>query len=193
MSTPEMPKHVPPVPQYGEYAPTAPPQQSYPAPAAPQPPTYTPMASHQQPNYAQQGYGSQGYYDPNAPRPVRTGDMIASVVLLVLGGLSVLYALFNALTLNIQMEAIYDQYGLEYEAGPGGAIAAAVLVISHLVLYAIAVIFTIVLIRKRRISFWLPLTIGVVATIIFFATIMVLAFSDPALLQAATEQSSPYN
>lgn len=184
-----MPKHVPPVPQYGEYAPVTPAQPSYPAPAAPQPPEYVPMASYRQPGYAQQGYGMQGYYDPNAPRPLRTGDMIASVILLVLGGIGVLYALLNALTMNIQMEAIYDQYGVDYAPGAGTAIASAVLVISHLVLYAIAVIVTVTLIRKRRISFWLPLTLGAIASIIFVATILVLAFSDPALLDAAMKQS----
>lgn len=187
MSTPEVPKHVPPVPRYGEYAPVAPAQPENSGPPAPQAPVYQPMGQHYQPP----AYGNQGYYPPNGARPLRTGDMIASVILLVIGGFAVLYAVLNAFTMNMQMEALYAQYGIDaaYEPGPASAVASAVIIISHLVLYALAVIFTITLIRKRRMSFWLPLSIGAVASIIFIATILVLAFSDPLLFEAAMQQS----
>jgi hypothetical protein len=175
MSTPESPNHVPPVPRYGEYAPVAPVQQETPGQPAFQPPAYQ-----------QHPQSGQSYYaQPGAERPRRTADMVISIVLLVIGFFSVLVAILNAFTISLQMEAIYEDYGIDgqYEAGAGGAIATAVIIISHLVLYVLAVVFTIVLIRKRRISFWLPLSAGVLASIIFIGTFVALILADPALVE----------
>lgn len=170
MSTPESPKHVPPVPRYGEYAPVQPVQ-----PPAPQQP-----------------YGAPSYYaPPSGERPPRTADMVVSIVLLVIGFFSVLIAVLNAFTITYQMEQIYSQYGVdgEYQPGAGAAIATAVIILSHIVLYTLAVIFTIVLIRKRRISWWLPLSAGVLASVIFIGTFVALIVADPALLDVLTSQS----
>ena len=169
MSTPENPNHVPPVPRYGEYAPVQPAQ-----PAAPLQP-----------------YGAPSYYaPPSDQRPPRTADMVVSIVLLAIGFFSVLIAVLNAFTIGIQMQTIYEDYGIdgEYQPGAGGAIATAVIILSHLVLYVIAVIFTIVLIRKRRISWWLPLSAGVLASVIFIGTFVALILADPALVEVLTNQ-----
>jgi hypothetical protein len=142
----------------------------------------------------QQPYAAAGYYPaPSGERPPRTADMIVSVVLLVIGFFGVAIAILNALTITVQMQQVYEQYGVEgdYEAGPSGAIASAVIIISHVALYALAVIVTIGLIRKRRISFWMPLSAGVVAFVIMIVTFMVLAFADPALVDAMMQQQSP--
>ena len=170
MSTPENPNHVPPVPRYGEYAPVQPAQ-----PAAPLQP-----------------YGAPSYYaPPSGQRPPRTADMVVSIVLLVIGFFSVLIAVLNAFTIGMQMQTIYEDYGIEgeYQPGAGGAIATAVIILSHLVLYVIAVIFTIVLIRKRRISWWLPLSAGVLASVIFIGTFVALILADPALVDVLTNQA----
>jgi len=135
----------------------------------------------------QQPYGAPSYYAPaTGERPPRTADMIVSIVLLVIGFISVLLAVLNAFTITFQMEELYSQYGVdgEYQPGAGAAIAAAVIIISHLVLYALAVTFTIVLIRKRRISWWLPLSAGVLASIIFIGTFMALIIADSTLFEA---------
>lgn len=185
MSTPENPNnHVPPVPRYGEYAPVPPLQ-----PANPAAPAYQPPPVIQQPAYQQQPYAAPGYYtQPGGERPPRTADMIVSIVLLVIGFFAMLIAILNAFTVTMQMEAIYSDYGVEgdYEPGAAAAVATAVIIISHLVLYALAVIFTIVLIRKRRISFWLPLSAGVLASIIFVGAFVALIVADPALLDVLT-------
>ncbi len=171
MSTPENPNgHVPPVPRYGEYAPVPPVQPS----AAPLTP-----------------YGAPSYYAPrNDQRPPRTADTVISIVLLGIGFFSVLIAILNAFTINYQMDAIYEQYGVDgsYEPGAGAAIAMAVIILSHIVLYVLAVVFTIVLIRKRRISFWLPLSAGALASVIFIGTFVALIFADPTLLDVLMKQ-----
>ncbi len=169
MSTPESPNHVPPVPRYGEYAPVTPNQP--PAPLQP--------------------YGAPSYYAPTGERPPRTADMVVSIVLLGIGFISVLIAILNAFTITYQMDEIYSQYGIEgqYEPGAGAAIATAVIILSHLVLYVLAVVFTILLIRKRRISWWLPLSAGALASVIFMGTFVALVFSDSALLDEVMRQS----
>jgi len=172
MSTPENPNaHVPPVPRYGEYA----------------SPGYTPPAYTAQPvpPVAPAPY----YAPPGAPRQRRTWDLVLSIVLLVIGIFGVLVSILNGATLDYQMQELYKQYGVsgEYEPGAGSAIATAVIIVSHLVLYVVAVLVTLLLIRKNRVAFWVPLSIGALAFVIFFATIMVLVLSDPALLEAATK------
>ena len=170
MSTENPNGHLPPVPRYGEYAPVPPVQ---------------PAAAPLQP------YGAPSYYaQQDGPRPPRTADMIVSIVLLGIGFFSLLIAILNAFTINYQMDAIYEQYGVDgaYEPGASGAIASAVIIISHLVLYTLAVVFTIVLIRKHRVSFWLPLTAGALASVIFIGTFVALIFADPTLLDVLMKQ-----
>lgn len=166
MSTPESAKQRPPVPRYGEYADLPP------VPAA------------------DPSVGGANQPVETGERPPRTGDLIASVILLVLGFFGVAIAIFNALTISLQMQQVYEQYGVEgdYEPGPGVAVAGAVIVISHVVLYALAVIVTIALVRKRRLSFWMPLSAGVLAFVIMIITFIALAFADPALVDAMMKQ-----
>jgi len=173
MSTPETPNsHLPPVPRYGEYA----------------PPGHVPPVEAPQP-YVAQGPGP-AYYAQPGERPRRTWDLVLSIVLLVIGVFGVLIAIVNAFTIDTQMEQLYAQYGVagEYSSGPSAAIAQAVIVVSHLVLYVLAAVLTAVLLRKRRIAFWLPLSIGALAAIIFMVTLVVLALTDPVLFDAAMQQ-----
>jgi hypothetical protein len=217
MSTPDAPQGhvppvpippaaVPPVPRYGEYAspehaaaavqqPSAPVYQQPTYPAQP----YGQQAYGQQPYgqqpYGQPAYGQQPYYGQVAPgqRPLRIGDVIVSVILLVVGFFSVLLTVLSSFSINEQMEVLYQDYGISesYNAGTGAAIAAAVLIISHILLFALAVIFTIPLIRRRRLSFWVPLVAGAIASVVFFATFIVLVMADPNLMDVIISQSQP--
>jgi len=170
MSTPETPNaHVPPVPRYGEYA----------------NPGFTPPAYEAQPTPP-----APYYAPPTAERPRRTWDLVLSIVLLVFGLFGVLLAVFNAATLDYQLEDLYEQYGVggQYEPGAGSAIAQAVIVVSHVLLYVVAILVTLLLIRKNRVSFWVPLSFGALAFIVFIVTLMVLVLSDPVLFDAAMQQ-----
>lgn len=183
------------MPRYGEYASPEQAAAAVQQPAAPvyQQPTY-PQAYGQQP-YGQPAYGQQPYYGqvPAGQRPLRIGDVIVSVILLVIGFFSVLITILSSFTLNDQMEVLYEDYGIteSYSAGAGGAIAAAVLIISHVLLFALAVIFTIPLIRRRKLSFWVPLVAGAIASVVFFATFVVLIMADPNLMDVIISQSQP--
>jgi uncharacterized BrkB/YihY/UPF0761 family membrane protein len=162
MSTPEpnLPQR-PAVPTYGEYAEPA-----------------------QQP---QPQYGEHPYYAPHydGKPPFRTADLIVSIILLFVGLLVTLGVCATALQLGPAMQQQYDAYELgAYTATSTLAIAQALIIASHLLLLVIAIPVTIVLINKRKISFWLPLTAGALAAIVFWIAITVLVALDPQLMNA---------
>ena len=181
MSTPET-QPTPPVPRlpaYGEYA--SPEQAIAPAPVqqqVPQPGYYIPQPYTTQ----QQAYQ---YYGTPGKRPLRTADMIVSIVLLVIGLFGVGYTLLTGAVLESAMQQQYDSYDLgTFTPGASLAVLQAVLIFSHLVLYLIVAPITLVLIAKRRISFWLPLTGGVIAAIVYWVGLIVFIVSDPTLRAA---------
>ena len=179
MSTPDSnPAHLPPVPAYGEYAPHTP--GLYPA----QPPANQPIP-YGQAQYGQPQYGQHPYYQPQygEKRPVRVADTIISVILLVLGLIGTLFAVGTAAELGSGMQGAYDSYGLgPYEPTSGYVMTQAVLIASHLLLLAISTPLTIVLLVKRKVSFWLPLTAGVIAAIVYWVALMALMLSDPLII-----------
>ena len=113
---------------------------------------------------------------------MRMADTVISVVLLVLGAIGTLIAFFTAWALDAYMQGVYDAYELgTYEPTSGYVPTQAFLVASHLLLVALSTPLTILLLAKRKVAFWLPLTAGVVATIAFWAALFVLMYSDPAI------------
>src|SRR6187402_3180339 len=141
-----------------------------------------------QPYQAQPGYGpfdggAQGYGYYLARPPFRVGDMIVSIILLTIGLLVTVNMIFVAFTLETAMQEQYTSYGLgTYQATNGLTVASAAILISHVVLLAIATPLTIVLIRKRMLSFWLPLIAGAIAAIIFWVAIFGIILSDQKLM-----------
>ncbi len=182
MSTPEIQPNppVPPVPAYGEYAapgpvyaPVPPAQQQYPQPGYYVPQPYT----TQQPTYQ--------YYGEPGKRPLRVADLVISIILLVIGLFGVGYTLLTGVVLESAMQQQYDSYDLgTYTPGSSVAVLQAVLIVSHVVLYVVVVPITLLLIVKRRISFWVPLTGGVIAAAIFWVALIVFIASDPTLRDA---------
>ena len=57
-----------------------------------------------------------------------------------------------------------------------------VLVVSHVVLYLVALGVSILLLITRKIAFWVPLTAGVIAAIIFWSTLVGIMMSDPGFM-----------
>jgi len=170
MSTPDSnPPQLPPIPVYGEYA----------------SPAQAPFPPQQQP-YAPQ-YGQHPYYAPQygTKPPLRTADMIISIVLLAFGFFGALSGIGMAFQLEYAMQVQHDDYGLgAYEATSVVVGAQAAIIASHLLLLLISTPLTIVLILKRKISFWLPLTAGVLAAIVFWIALIVVIVADPALMEA---------
>lgn len=166
------------MPQYGEYAPVAP-ANPYGVPTASAPAA---------PAYGAPGYGVPAYgapaYAPAKPKR-RVWDIVLTCILLVLGlfgmGAGLLYAaIFSdpALLSSTMKSQGYGGFSGNAGAGP------AVLVISHIALYLLAIGLSIpLLIRGRIVVFWIPLTTGVIAAIIFLAVIFSVLTSDPGFMQ----------
>ncbi len=168
----------PPVPQYGEYAPAGylPPGDAS-APSASNP-------------YGVPGYGAQaaapGYAPADAaPRKKRrTWDVVLSSILLVLALFGMAAGLiYAAIFSNPELfnQAMESQGYSGFSASVGSA--PAVLAISHIVLFLLALGLTIpLLIRGRIVVFWIPLAIGVVAAVVFWVTVFSVITSDPGFL-----------
>jgi hypothetical protein len=178
---------VPAAPAAAPVEPLAPPQygERLPAPAGPPAPGVAPA-------YAGPVYGAPGYGAPGLP-PVtrrRTWDLVLTIILLVVGvigmGIGLIYAaMFSdpALVKEIFDQA-YSQSGLGGWNGSVGS-APAVIAISHIVLYLVALGVSILLLVKNKIAFWVPLTAGVVAAIVFWGSLMAIVFSDPSLMSGS--------
>jgi hypothetical protein len=155
----------PPVPQYGEYAPPG-----Y-VPPVPGPNDLKPVA-----------------YDtaPEAPaggRKRRTWDVVLTVILLVLGLLGATFGVAYGVIFTDpeRLGDLLAQQGYPgFDAQPGAA--PAVLVISHVVLYLLALGGSIPLLIMKRIAFWVPLAAGVVAAIIFWSCLFIVVSSDPGFI-----------
>ncbi len=124
-------------------------------------------------------------------RPPGAGDRLASQLLLVLGTGGLWLAVTAAFSLDQAMANVYLQYGIEadYQPHDGTRVAQIAIVASHLLLYIAAVVGTVRLIRRGRRSFWLPLSIGVLAAIVFLGILMAVMISDPNIYDFMAQQA----
>jgi hypothetical protein len=140
-----------------------------------------PQQQSQPPMYYAQPY--------NGKRPLRTADAIISIVLLVLGFIGMLLGIVTALVLETSMQDQYTLYGLGTYDPPSSLVAMqAIVIVAHLLLFVISTPITILLIVKRQISFWVPLTAGVIATLVFWGVLFGLMLSDPILMDGIQRQ-----
>ena len=93
--------------------------------------------------------------------------MVLTIVLLVVGLFGMLTGLIGAAILPFMVEDAGGFADPDLIAGDQ-----AVIVVSHLVLFAAAATISIILLVRRTIAFWIPLVAGVLAAIIFWATTM---------------------
>lgn len=164
-----------PPPAYGERIPGY-----QPPPAAPAAPGYA-QQPYGVPGYAGPGYAAAGYGAPAGPKR-RTWDLVLTVILFVMGLFGMIIGLFYAAILAdpyLFGDAMAQQ-GMPISVDTRGA--ALIIGVSHPVLYLVAVGVGILLLVKRKIAFWAPLTAGVLATLIFWITLMSVLLSDPAVL-----------
>ena len=169
----------PDVPKYGEYAPVDA-SNPYGVPgyaAAPAAPPATP---------APPAYGGPAYPVSYAPpvRKRRTWDVVLTSILLVVGFFGMLAGLGYAAIFATPdlLDQTMASAGYSGFSGNIGA-APAVLLISHIALYLLALGLSIpLLIRGKVVVFWIPLTIGVVAAVIFWATVFSVILSDPSFM-----------
>jgi hypothetical protein len=155
----------PPVPQYGEYGPPG-----Y-VPPVPGPNDLKPLA-----------YDGAAAAGPTG-RKRRTWDVVLTVILYVLGligaSLGVTYGVMFS-DPDLLRDVLAQQGYPGFDAQPGAV--PAVLVISHVVLYLLAIGGSIPLLISKRVAFWGPLAAGVVAAIIFWSCMFIVISSDPGFV-----------
>jgi hypothetical protein len=158
----------PPVPQYGEYAPAG----------------YVPPKPA--PGYEAAAFAGQPAAAPGRKR--RTWDLVLTIVLFVLGFFGALFGVIYGVVFSDPdlLDQVFQTMGYGDFNGQIGS-APAVLIVSHTVLYLIAVGGGLVLLLRKRVAFWLPLAIGVIAAIIFWATVYSVFLSDPGLVGQLTK------
>ena len=156
----------PPVPQYGEYAPPG---------SQPPPPAGEPVAPPP--------YGAASFPPQPGEKKRKTWDVVLTIILLVIGlfgaSFGVVYGVL--FTDPALLDQALQQQGYGGFSGDAGA-APLVLIVSHAVLYLIAVGGSIPLLISRRVAFWLPLAAGIVAAIIFWSTMVSVLMSDPGFM-----------
>ena len=164
---PPQPPSAPPIPQpqYGEYAP------GY-VPPAPGATTPAPV------------YGAAALPQPPATgRTRKTWDLVLTVVLYVLGFFGMLGGIFYGVVLSdpALLNQALQQQGYGSITGGTGA-APAVLIVSHVILYLIAIGGSLPLLITKRVAFWVPLACGIIAAVVFWGALFAVVASAPGLL-----------
>lgn len=167
------------MPKYGEYA--ANPYGVPGVPATTAPPTAPSLPAA--PGYGVPAYGAPAYSPLGHQR--KTWDLVLTIVLLAIGAIGAFIGATSGLGLNQAIQQQYDSHGLGTYNGNNGA-AVAVLAISHVVLYIIAVGLSILSLVKKRTTFWIPLVIGVVAAFIFWGVLIGVILGDSTLMNSLT-------
>ncbi len=175
------PRDERPRPQYGEYAPEGwkwqPPAgetTSDPAPQLPTPPAPPSARALSAPSV-------------DGTRPVRPADRAVTILLLVVGVLGVWLAVGVLQAMPQSIQLLHTQEGIEpYTPGPEipGLILTGSIV--QIVIWVIAAVGSVALMRARRPSFWLPLAAGVIAAIALFVFTAIALSGDPALIEQLT-------
>jgi Family of unknown function (DUF6264) len=149
------------------------------------PPTGQPEPDAVLPN----GQPTAYYATPQTARKVRTADVVVTCILLIVGLISVLIAIGTLSVLPQALSEEYDRYGVTFHQGSNYGALSLFILISHIALWVVALGISILLMVKRRVAFWVPLTAGVIAAVIFWGVIVGMLVSDPALMTAIQSSS----
>jgi hypothetical protein len=136
----------------------------------------------------------QAPIEPKAPAPsvaasppvrLPLADRMLTGLLLGFGFVVTLLVTSSAFGLDQGFQNIYDQYGLGTYVPPFPlSIIGAILVISHVGLFVVALVGTIRLTRQGKPAWWVALVAGIVAAAVFWVTMLSLMFSDEKLVEA---------
>ncbi|WP_378147038.1 DUF6264 family protein [Cnuibacter sp. UC19_7] len=181
-----------PKPKYGELAPPGWTWQPPPDPYA------TPAKPTDEEDAAPASAPSGGWAPPRAPgapgpvpgpggapgdRPRRGGDFVATIALLVFG----LFSVINNVVTLFDLDSFLRQFAALYDIqdySPNGEFSAAGVGVGifWIVLYLATVWISVVSLRARRLTFWIPLVAGVVATLSATVLYLIALLSDPTVL-----------
>ncbi|GAA2236549.1 DUF6264 family protein [Herbiconiux moechotypicola] len=178
-----------PKPKYGELAPEGwswkPPQQEEPESEA-TPASAAAVANPAPP--ASPAAPIAGTPDPGAPGPAtpknRSGDRIATILLLAAGLLATVNMVSSFLVLPdvmnefMQMQGISGTYGADAQASSAGAVGATVLV----VIFALTLVWSIQRMRAQKLSFFVPLIGAALSFATNLVVVLVALLADPSIL-----------
>lgn len=154
-------------------------------PQAPQPaPPAYPQATGTQP--------PAGYQPPPASnqRPIGGGiiaDRVVTILLLLIGAGGALSTVASFLTLQRELGVLADAMGLEGFVVPSavGGIATAGAAVTGL-LYVATLLWSVQRLRRNKITFWIPLTAGVVSVIVLFVFATIAVSQAPEIVDNLT-------
>lgn len=159
-----------PRPKYGEYAPIPPVTAAAPVPA--------PVVVEAEEAPA------------TAPRR-RTWDLILTTTLLLVGVYDVVVTYPQFADLAAGLGTVYSQQGVgDFTSDALATSMGTAINVSRIVILGIAIGLTLWSINRHRISFWIPLSAGVLAGLIVTVCVCVVVVTDPALAQYVAEQSA---
>lgn len=118
----------------------------------------------------------------------RTGDRVATIILLCIGALGALGQADSYLQLVPSLVLTSDILGIQDPTIPSwistfGVVGAIVI----LALYAITLVYSIRRLRARRLTFWVPLVAGVVATLLLVISTSITTFQVPELMELLSD------
>ncbi|MEQ6898816.1 DUF6264 family protein [Microbacterium sp. KR10-403] len=168
-----------PRPQYGEYASAAeqrariqvPQHEEQPAPPVPAPPLW--------------GASPQA---PARPAPAQAANRVITIGLLAYGAINVLMSVFSFLDLSTVIDTTYRIMGVpgsfanQASAHTWGIVAAIVLVLG----YAGTVWWSVHVMRRGRLSWWIPLVGAAVTYVIVSVFVAIPMMTDPAFVTYVT-------
>jgi uncharacterized membrane protein YqgA involved in biofilm formation len=158
-----------PEPRYGQYAPV------------PLVPAVPPVVD-QQPTPAT---------PPTAERQRRTWDVVLTTALLLIGVYDVASSSSVFANLGPELDTLYQQQGFGHFTSLALASQFGIgLTVARVVLLVAAIVWSLALLRARRLAFWVPLGAGVIAFLAVVACVLVLVVSDPALAQYVASHPS---
>lgn len=158
----------------------------YRAPAAGDAPAPHQAAQFQQAQLQAPGQG--GYAQQ---KPANLGDRVITILLLVIGAFGALYSALTLMGLRNMFAMMEDAPGVTELTPPAwldmtGKVAGMVV----LVLYGLMLVYSIRRLRARKLTFWVPLVLGVVVSISVIVIVASAMFSTPELMEIMSDPSA---
>lgn len=113
---------------------------------------------------------------PRPPKPKPTGprDGTLTTVLLGLSLIGTLVGVTTGAIINALLRAAYEAQGLAYFETTSTATAQLAMIVSHILLFGISAVVAILLRKRKRTSFYVPLAAGVVAAILYWTLLIMI-------------------
>lgn len=124
---------------------------------------------------------------PVEVRPKRQVDRIVSMVLLAIGFVNITTSIPSWLNLPSTLQMVFDQVGIGTYTSTALAESLGILaIVVQAVIWIAALAVTISLMRRNRLSWWVPLAAGALALIAVMVILYIAMAGDPAVMENLT-------